>query len=126
MPLLDHLAWADRDKMTQVLMNLVGNAVKFTPAGGKIELGTEEQIDSSWLCVYVSDTGPGIAPQDAARIFDEFYQIHEPGKEKSKGVGLGLPISKKIVEMHGGTITVTSKVGSGSRFSFTLPAQGHH
>jgi signal transduction histidine kinase len=116
------LAWADRDKMTQVLTNLLGNAVKFTPAGGSIELGAEEQADANWLCVYVSDTGPGIAPEDRTLIFDEFYQIHNPGQEKSKGVGLGLAISKKLVELHGGAINVTSELGSGSRFIFTLPA----
>lgn len=119
----EHIAWADRDKITQVLTNLLGNAIKFTPAGGSIELGTEEPKDANWLSVYVSDTGPGIAPEDVARIFDEFYQIHNPGKEKSKGVGLGLAISKKLVELHGGTISVTSELGSGSKFSFTLPAQ---
>jgi signal transduction histidine kinase len=119
----DHLAWADRDRITQVLTNLVGNAIKFTPAGGSIELGTEEQTDSGWLGVYISDTGPGIAPEEAARIFDEFYQIRNPGKEKSKGVGLGLAISKKIVELHRGAINVTSVPGCGSKFSFTLPAQ---
>lgn len=117
------LACADRDKMTQVLTNLVGNAIKFTPAGGAIELGLQDQADANWLGVYVQDTGLGIAPEDAARIFDEFYQIHNPGKEKSKGVGLGLAISKKLVELHGGAISVTSELGRGSRFCFTLPAQ---
>lgn len=120
---LDQSAWADRDKITQVLTNLVGNAVKFTPAGGSVEVGIEPHSDANWLGVYVSDTGPGIAPEDTARIFDEFYQIHNPQKEKSKGVGLGLAISKKLVERHGGMISVSSKPGSGSRFSFTLPAQ---
>lgn len=120
----DQLVCADRDKITQVLTNLLGNAVKFTPAGGAIELGVEAQTDANGLCIYVSDTGPGIAREDVERIFDEFYQVHNPRKEKSKGVGLGLAISKKLVEMHGGTIGVTSAIGSGSRFFFTLPANG--
>jgi signal transduction histidine kinase len=75
-----------------------------------------------WLEVSITDTGPGIPPEEAGKIFDEFYQMSQPGLEKSKGVGLGLAISKKLVEMHGGKIQVNSIFGSGSRFSFTVPA----
>jgi signal transduction histidine kinase len=118
----DPIAWADRDKVTQVLTNLIGNAIKFTPDRGKVT-AMVSPMDDAWLQVSITDTGPGIPPQEASKIFDEFYQMSRPGREKSKGVGLGLAISKKIVEMHGGKIRVDSCVGRGSRFSFTMPAQ---
>jgi signal transduction histidine kinase len=116
------IVWADRDKITQVLHNLIGNAIKFTPDRGRVTI-TFEMINEAWLEVAVADTGPGVAPQEASRIFDEFYQITQPGRQKSQGVGLGLAISKKLVEMHGGRIEVESFVGRGSKFSFTVPAR---
>jgi signal transduction histidine kinase len=118
----DAMAWADRDKIAQVLTNLIGNAVKFTPPNGKVELGLEKSGDGRWIEVAVSDTGPGIPPKEARLIFDEFYQIQQPGHEKIKGVGLGLAICKKLIDMHGGNIRLTSQIGQGSTFSFTLPA----
>src|SRR5262245_65491627 len=119
------LTWADRDKVTQVLTNLIGNAVKFTPHRGKVTM-TVNRTQDAWLQVSIADTGPGILPEEASKIFDEFYQMSRPGREKSKGVGLGLAISKKLVEMHGGKIAVDSVVGGGSNFSFTLPVQSLH
>jgi signal transduction histidine kinase len=116
------LAWADRDKVTQVLTNLIGNAVKFTPDLGKVTM-TVSPAQNAWLQISVADTGPGFPPEEASKIFDEFYQMSRPGREKSKGVGLGLAISKKLVEMHGGKIAVESIIGRGSNFSFTLPAE---
>jgi two-component system, sensor histidine kinase and response regulator len=119
------LAWADRDKVTQVLTNLIGNAVKFTPNLGKVTM-TVSRAQDAWLEISIADTGPGIPPEEASKIFDEFYQMSRPGREKSKGAGLGLAISKKLVEMHGGKIAVDSVVGGGSNFSFTLPVQSLH
>jgi signal transduction histidine kinase/HAMP domain-containing protein len=119
------LAWADRDKITQVLTNLIGNAVKFTPNLGKVSMVVNSRKDA-WLQVSITDTGPGIPPEEAGKIFDEFYQMSQPGRDKSKGVGLGLAISKKLVEMHGGKIAVESVVGRGSSFSFTIPADNPH
>ncbi|HEY7319177.1 MAG TPA: GAF domain-containing protein [Candidatus Binatia bacterium] len=119
------LAWADRDKVTQVLTNLIGNAVKFTPALGKVTMDVSATEDA-WLRVSITDSGPGIPPDETTRIFDEFYQMNQPGRDKSKGVGLGLAISKKLVEMHGGKIQVESVFGRGSSFSFTLPAYTPH
>jgi signal transduction histidine kinase len=116
-------AWADRDKITQVLTNLIDNALKFTPRGGKVSLALEPVPGSHWLRLSVTDNGPGISPIEATRIFDEFYQVHQRGAEKIKGVGLGLAICKKLVVMHGGTLDVTSTPGAGSTFSFTLPAR---
>jgi signal transduction histidine kinase/HAMP domain-containing protein len=115
------LAWADRDKVTQVLTNLIGNAVKFTPNRGQVTM-TVNATKDEWLQVSITDTGPGIPPEETGKIFDEFYQMSRPGRDKSKGVGLGLAISKKLVEMHGGKIMVESVVGRGSHFSFTVPA----
>lgn len=119
------MAWADRDKVTQVLTNLIGNAVKFTPTLGKVSMEVNSTKDA-WLQVTITDTGPGIPPGEATKIFDEFYQMSQPGRDKSKGVGLGLAISKKLVEMHGGKIRVESVVGRGSSFSFTIPAHDPH
>ena len=118
----DATAWADRDKITQVLTNLIVNAVKFSPAGGSLKLSMAPANDGGLLEVSVSDTGPGIPPTEVERIFHEFYQISQPGREKTMGVGLGLAISKKLVEMHGGKIRVESVPGEGSTFFFTLPA----
>ncbi len=115
-------AWADRDKVIQVLMNLISNAVKFTPQHGKVTLAIQKN-GNEWVQISVSDTGPGILPKEANKIFAKFYQIAPLGKEKTKGTGLGLAISKALVEMHGGKIWVESKVGRGSTFCFTLPAQ---
>jgi PAS domain S-box-containing protein len=113
-------AWADRDKITQVLMNLIGNALKFTPPNGKVSVAVERDGDNC-VRVSVSDTGPGIARGEAAKIFDKFYQIANADKQKTRGTGLGLSISKSLVEMHGGKIWMDSEIGKGSTFCFTLP-----
>jgi len=115
-------AWADRDKVIQVLVNLIGNAVKFTPTHGKVSVTVERNGDA-WVQTSVADTGPGIPLEEANRIFDKFYQIAQVGKQKARGTGLGLAISKALVEMHGGRIWVESEVDRGSTFFFTLPAQ---
>jgi PAS domain S-box-containing protein len=114
--------WADRDKVTQVLMNLIGNAIKFTPEAGKVTVAIEKN-GSDWVQISVGDTGPGIFPGETRKIFAKFYQIENLDKQRPKGTGLGLAISKALVEMHGGKIWVESELGSGSTFSFTLPAQ---
>lgn len=115
-------AWADRDKVTQILMNLFANALKFTPSHGQVTIAVQRNGDG-WVQVSVRDTGPGIRPEEANKIFDKFYQIAQVDKQKTKGTGLGLAISKALVEMHGGKIWVESEVGRGSTFSFTLPAE---
>jgi signal transduction histidine kinase len=112
--------WADRDRVAQVLTNLIGNAIKFTAPEGKVIVSAHIN-SAAWAQVTIADTGPGIAPEEAEKIFDEFYQVTRPGKEKSLGVGLGLAISKKLVAMHGGKIWVESEPGKGSKFTFTLP-----
>ena len=114
-------AWADRDRIVQVLNNLIGNAVKFTPPQGKVTVAAQRD-GAGWVQLSVADTGPGIPPEEADKIFDEFYQIPQSGGPKTKGMGLGLTIAKKLVEKHGGKIWVQSEPAKGSTFFFTLPA----
>src|SRR5262249_33721925 len=114
-------AWADRDRIVQVLNNLIGNAVKFTPPQGKVTVAAQRDRNG-WVQVSVADTGPGIPPGEADKIFDEFYQIPQAVRPKIKGMGLGLTIAKKLLEMHGGKIWVQSEPGKGSAFFFILPA----
>ena len=108
----------DGRRLTQVLINLVGNAIKFTDAGEVVI--TAAATDGSFH-VSVRDTGPGISAADQAKLFQEFQQADNAITRKKGGTGLGLAISKRIVEMHGGQIWVESQVGQGSTFSFTLP-----
>jgi signal transduction histidine kinase len=112
--------WADRDKTTQVLTNLIGNAIKFTPPHGKVMVSSASN-DTDWVRVSVSDTGPGIPADERERIFEKFYQVAVNGGPKPKGTGLGLAISKVLVELHGGRIWVESEPSRGSIFCFTLP-----
>ena len=115
-------AWADRDKVTQVLVNLIGNAVKFTPPEGKVTVAIEKN-GHEYVQIAVADTGPGILPEEMNKIFAKFYQLANIDKQKPKGSGLGLAISKALVEMQGGKIWVESEMGRGSTFYFSLPAQ---
>jgi signal transduction histidine kinase len=117
------LVWADRDKVTQVLMNLIGNAIKFTPPQGKVTVSASRD-GTEWAQVSVNDSGPGIPAEECQKIFEKFHQVSEDGGPKPKGTGLGLAISKALVELHGGKIWVESEVGHGSTFSFTLPVLG--
>jgi PAS domain S-box-containing protein len=115
-------AWADRDKVMQILTNLIGNAVKFTPPHGRVAVSAEKH-GPEWVKLAVVDSGPGIAPEEAGKIFDKFYQAQAAHKLNVKGTGLGLAISKSLVELHGGNIWYESGADGGSIFSFTLPAQ---
>jgi PAS domain S-box-containing protein len=114
--------WADRDKVVQILMNLVGNAIKFTPPQGEVKIAIADS-GNDWVTLSVIDTGPGIPGEEAAKIFDKFYQIERRHNSKTKGTGLGLAISKALVEMHGGRIWVERGINGGSIFSFSLPAR---
>jgi two-component system NtrC family sensor kinase len=109
----------DERRIRQVILNLLSNAVKFTPAGGTVDVAVA-RLDGE-VRVSVSDSGPGIAPEDHERIFEEFQQA-AAGKEQREGTGLGLALSKRLVELHDGRIWVESQPGQGSRFVFTLPA----
>ncbi len=109
---------ADRRRVTQVLFNLLSNAIKFTPPGGRVTLRAYSCPEG--MIMEVEDTGVGIAADDQKRLFREFTQVGE-GARKGGGTGLGLALSKKLVELHGGEIWVESEQGKGSRFSFLLP-----
>ena len=108
----------DERRLRQVVFNLLSNAVKFTPAGGSVDVATERVGEE--VQVSVTDTGPGIAPEDQERIFEEFQQT-DVGVTEREGTGLGLALSRRLVELHGGRIWVESEPGRGSRFVFTLP-----
>ena len=110
----------DERRIRQVIFNLLSNAVKFTPAGGAVDVSAA-QVNGE-VRVAVADTGPGLAPEDHERIFEEFQQT-ETGVEQREGTGLGLALSKRLVELHGGRIWVDSELGMGSTFVFTLPAR---
>ena len=114
------LVEGDERRIRQVIFNLLSNAVKFTPAGGAVDVSAA-QVNGE-VRVAVADTGPGLAPADHQRIFEEFQQT-ELGIEQREGTGLGLALSKRLVELHGGRIWVESEVGRGSTFVFTLPAK---
>lgn len=108
----------DRNRLLQVMLNFLSNAVKFTSQGA-ITAGAQDGPDA--IKVYVSDTGEGIYPEERDKIFEEFYRIGDSLTGRPKGAGLGLSISKKIIEAHGGSIWVESQLGKGSTFYFTLP-----
>ena len=110
---------ADRLRFRQVVLNLLSNAVKFTPDGGRVDV--RAAIQGQDLVVTVADTGVGVAAEDRQRIFDSFQQGARPSGQ-AEGTGLGLTLSKRIVELHGGRIWVESEVGNGSTFGFALPA----
>ena len=108
----------DRDKLIQVMVNLISNSVKFTPKG---KVSCKVSRKKNEIIVSVSDTGIGIAPEDHSAVFEQFKQVGDTLTDKPKGTGLGLPICKEIIEHHGGRIWVESELGKGSTFSFALP-----
>ena len=110
----------DERKVKQVLLNLLSNALKFTPEGGRIDVGA--RLHARVAEVSVADTGIGIAPADQDAVFEEFRQVGAAAK-KAEGTGLGLALARKFVELHGGRIWVKSQVGAGSTFTFTLPVR---
>ena len=128
------LVRSDRDRLTQVIVNLVSNALKFTPSGGTVRIvcariGPEDAV--KWgvsppagrgaALFAVEDSGVGIAPEHQAIVFEKFRQVTDPSGGKPAGAGLGLSICKEIVERHGGRILLRSEPGKGSRFTVALP-----
>jgi Signal transduction histidine kinase len=113
---------ADGPRLVQVLTNLIGNAIKFTPAGGRIVL--RSRFDGPDLLTEVSDTGIGISPEDLPKLFTRFKQLDMSSTRRVGGTGLGLSISKAIVEGHGGSIGVQSETDKGSKFWFRVPVDG--
>jgi signal transduction histidine kinase len=110
----------DERKVKQVLLNLLSNALKFTPEGGRIDVGAD--LHDEVAEVSVADTGIGIAPADQEAVFEEFRQVGA-AETKAEGTGLGLALSRKFIELHGGKIWVRSELGRGSTFTFTLPVK---
>jgi signal transduction histidine kinase len=110
---------ADRTKLRRILVNLLSNALKFTPKNGEVEVRAELVDDRVRLTI--ADTGVGIAPEDVKRLFDKFEQARSRATRGEKGTGLGLYITKQLVELHGSHIEVQSEIGRGSSFSFMLP-----
>jgi len=121
------LVAADSKHIVRVLVNLVHNAIKFTPSGGVVIIGTLLEAGGNAQCFYVHDTGIGISPEDLPRIFERFYKVNQARSRANfidpggGGSGLGLAIARHVVEAHGGRIKAESVVGQGSTFSFTLP-----
>ncbi|NTV62329.1 MAG: GAF domain-containing protein [Oscillochloris sp.] len=122
--------YADRDKVKQIIFNLLTNAIKYSPNGGEIQLTIREaraqdlpegHPEGRWVLVSVRDEGIGIAPEDLPRIWERFYRVDNTNTRRIGGTGLGLSITRALVELHGGKIAVESKSGKGSRFFFTLP-----
>jgi len=113
---------ADERKVKQVLLNLLSNALKFTPEGGHVEVRVAARDGMAEIAV--TDTGVGIAPEDQETVFEEFRQVGSSAK-KREGTGLGLAISRKFIELHGGRIWVESQLGKGSTFAFTLPLKSN-
>ena len=114
--------WGDHDRLTQVAMNLLSNAAKFTPSGtGRVVVSVEPAADG--VRVSVADNGPGIAPGDAEIVFDKFRQVGNTMTDKPQGTGLGLAICKRIVEHLGGRIWLETAPGEGATFAFLIPYQ---
>jgi PAS domain S-box-containing protein len=111
--------YADKDRVQQILTNLIGNAMKFTPAGGKVTVGAEAKGEA--VLISVTDTGRGISEENQKLLFDRFQQFGRAERTGDKGTGLGLSIAKRLVELHGGFIGVKSQEGAGSVFWFTIP-----
>jgi two-component system cell cycle sensor histidine kinase PleC len=112
---------ADERKFKQIVLNLLSNAVKFTPEGGSVSVSARQ--NGSGIEIRVSDTGVGIAPEDHAAVFEEFKQVGADAVRKAEGTGLGLALTKRFIELHGGQIRLESAPGAGSTFTFTLPGR---
>ncbi|HYD54110.1 MAG TPA: ATP-binding protein, partial [Gemmatimonadaceae bacterium] len=122
----DLVASGDEARVQQILVNLLGNAVKFTPARGSVTVTSEwsrtaPRAPPTGVCIAVTDTGPGIATADQARIFEPFEQAASGGARPHQGTGLGLAISRRLARLMGGDVTVESEPGHGARFVLALP-----
>lgn len=120
----DVKVWADKEKIRIVLSNLISNAIKYTEAGGvSIDVAFRERIQHRWGVVAIKDTGIGVAEEDIPKLFMEFSKVHKNLKKKVDSTGLGLAITKRLVELHGGFLEVDSELGKGSEFRVYLPVR---
>jgi signal transduction histidine kinase len=110
---------ADADRLRQVLANLIANALRYTPSGGRVNVSAVSQVGS--VRFTVSDTGPGLTAEQSRHVFERFYRTDEARQRDQSGSGLGLAITRELVRLHGGRIWVESVVGQGSQFSFEIP-----
>ena len=115
---------ADERRLKQILVNLLSNAIKFTPEGGSVTLATTCDVESESLMFSVRDTGIGIAAKDLSRLFSPFTQLDSKLSRQYAGTGLGLTLVLRLVEMHGGSVTVESEIGKGSCFTIRIPCKG--
>jgi signal transduction histidine kinase len=113
------VVWGDPDKVEQILTNLVGNAIKYPPGGGEVLVTVDQDGDT--VQVSVRDQGIGMSPREMGQLFEKFYRVDREEVRRAGGTGLGLYITKRLVEMHGGRIWAESWPGVGSVFAFTLP-----
>lgn len=118
-PAVDEVVWGDSERLTEVVTNLISNAIKYSPKAGKITITTTKHESS--VEIAITDQGPGIAPKHQAAIFDQFFQIEEGPRKKTMGTGLGLAICKRLIEAHDGLIGVRSEQGTGSTFWIRIP-----
>jgi two-component system sensor histidine kinase VicK len=109
----------DPDKLTQVIDNIISNALKYSPEGGKVRFGMT--VEEGFLLIQISDEGMGIPKENVDRIFDRFYRVDRARSREMGGTGLGLAISKEMINAHGGVIWAESKYGKGTTIFFTLP-----
>jgi len=112
---------ADPVRLKQILINLLNNAIKFNRQNGRVDMTIEKSLDSLWIIWKISDTGIGIPEDKLSELFTEFYQVDNSASRSYEGTGLGLALSKRLIQLHGGIITVESQENIGSTFSFTLP-----
>ena len=115
------LVFADQDKTTQIIINLLSNAIKYNRKGGKVKVAARK--DDGFVRIDIEDTGSGISESDLPHMFEKFYRAEKTSSE-APGTGLGLALTKSLVEVQGGKISVESKLNEGSRFSFSLPTKG--
>jgi two-component system phosphate regulon sensor histidine kinase PhoR len=113
--------WCDSDAVAQILRNLLDNAIKYTPEGGRITVGA--RVSGKQFELYVRDTGIGIPEEDLPRLFERFYRVDKARSRELGGTGLGLSIVKHLVAAHGGVTRVESRLDQGSTFYFTLPSE---
>ncbi|MCC2642892.1 MAG: protein of unknown function, putative Histidine kinase [Nitrospira sp.] len=118
------LVWADLDRLSQILTNLLDNAIKYTPDGGHVSVDLSK-ADHKMARIVVRDTGQGIPSEALPKLFDPFFRVHQQERSHTKGLGLGLAIVKDLIDLHGGSITVHSEVDRGTEFEFTLPLLPH-
>lgn len=119
--IIERVLKADKEKLRRILINLIGNAIKYTPKG---IVTISNKINGDMIEISVEDTGIGLRKEDREKIFEKFHRVDMPTYKRYEGIGLGLPIVKELVELHGGKIKVESILGKGSKFFFVLPLAG--